>query len=110
MNISSAQFSPNRKVLLFGKDANPTLFLQQKHLLDSATEGIKERDIKVEIIEITDAAVKKYQVDASKFTFILVGKDGGEKYRCNKLLSIQQLFGLVDAMPMRNAEMRRKLK
>jgi hypothetical protein len=39
--------------------------------------------------------------------WILIGKDGSPKARWSKVPSPDQLFGLIDAMPMRQAEMRR---
>ena len=37
---------------------------------------------------------------------ILVGKDGTEKLRAHHVVSAQALFALIDAMPMRQREMR----
>lgn len=52
---------------------------------------------------------KKLKIDESSlFTFVLIGKDGGEKFRSEKLVDHKQLFGLVDAMPMRRYEMQQK--
>ena len=41
------------------------------------------------------------------FEVILIGLDGGVKLRENELLSIDELFGTIDRMPMRRAELRR---
>ena len=38
--------------------------------------------------------------------FVLVGKDGGEKYRSAEPPDPEALFGFIDGMPMRRAEMR----
>ena len=40
------------------------------------------------------------------FAAILVGKDGGEKHRSVEPISPQTLFDLIDAMPMRQREIR----
>lgn len=46
-------------------------------------------------------------VDAgTPFTAVLVGKDGGVKWRENRPAQPAELFGLIDTMPMRRAEMR----
>ena len=42
------------------------------------------------------------------FAFLLIGKDGTEKLRKKEPVSAQELFSLIDSMPMRQAEMRRK--
>lgn len=49
----------------------------------------------------------RYGVDAATpFTAVLVGKDGGAKWRENRPADPAELFGLIDTMPMRRAEMR----
>lgn len=40
------------------------------------------------------------------FLMALVGKDGGIKARYDELPSLDAVFGLIDGMPMRRAEMR----
>jgi hypothetical protein len=35
-----------------------------------------------------------------------VGKDGGEKLRSDTVVSPEQLFSIIDAMPMRKDEMK----
>jgi hypothetical protein len=37
-----------------------------------------------------------------------VGKDETEKHRVNRVLEIGELFAIIDAMPMRKAEMGKK--
>jgi hypothetical protein len=37
---------------------------------------------------------------------LLIGKDGGEKYRSTSPVAPEALFRIIDAMPMRQAEMR----
>ncbi|WP_161992601.1 DUF4174 domain-containing protein [Aureimonas leprariae] len=44
--------------------------------------------------------------DAASFTVILVGKDGGIKRRSSEPIAARDLFGTVDAMPMRRQETR----
>lgn len=42
------------------------------------------------------------------FTFLLIGKDGTVKLKTDEPVPMRQLFGLIDGMPMRQAEMRRQ--
>ncbi|HMQ58040.1 MAG TPA: DUF4174 domain-containing protein [Rhizobiaceae bacterium] len=44
------------------------------------------------------------------FTTVLIGKDGGVKYRAGEAVSARKLFALIDAMPMRKAEMEAQAK
>ena len=51
---------------------------------------------------------ERYQVTSKDpATFILIGKDGGEKDRQMKKLELKKFFALIDTMPMRKAEMRK---
>ncbi len=78
---------------------------QQLSSLEKAAGGVNERDIKITIVEKESPLFKKHSVDTARFTVILIGKDGLEKYRTNKLLDTEQLFSIIDAMPMRQREM-----
>lgn len=50
---------------------------------------------------------ERFDIDPAAFCAILVGKDGGEKARADRLDDLEAWFALIDAMPMRRAEMRR---
>lgn len=49
-------------------------------------------------------------VGESRPAFILIGKDGGEKARCHDALDLEKWFALIDAMPMRRAEIQDQTK
>jgi hypothetical protein len=51
----------------------------------------------------------RYQVEAgSSFTALLIGKDGGVKWREQRPADPSELFALIDTMPMRRQEMSRQ--
>jgi hypothetical protein len=52
------------------------------------------------------ATRRRFNVAPGDFTVILIGKDGGEKLRSQKPLSMEKLNATIDAMPMRRDEMR----
>lgn len=52
------------------------------------------------------ALAHRYGVDPAAFAVVLIGKDGGAKYRSTDPITPDQLFGIIDAMPMRQREMR----
>jgi hypothetical protein len=62
---------------------------------------------KIDVAKIKDA-IGQCNVKTAQFTVILIGKDGTEKHRTNTLLQMQELFTIIDAMPMRRAEMGKK--
>lgn len=53
-----------------------------------------------------DALRARFRVGATDFAVVLVGKDGGEKLRLAEPPMLDQVFALIDGMPMRRAEMR----
>jgi len=107
---ASGQFMSHRQLLIFGQPQS-RLVLQQLELLKKDPAGVEERDIIITVVAKENPIYKKYKIETSKpLTVILVGKDGGEKHRTHKAITAQQLFALVDAMPMRQAEMRNTKK
>jgi len=50
---------------------------------------------------------ERFDVETEGFTVILVGKDGTEKRRETEPVSMASIFATIDAMPMRQAEMKR---
>ena len=42
----------------------------------------------------------------SNFALVLIGRDGGEKFRSYKLVSAKVIFDILDAMPMRKQEIK----
>lgn len=104
----TAQFAGKRQVIVFGELQSPSV-QQQLKLLQQAAPGVADRDM-----EIIQAAGKqhyhqRYKVHpADAFVLVLVGKDGGEKYRTSQPVPAATLFDIIDAMPMRQQEMRRK--
>lgn len=111
--ILHGSFSPDtlhRRVLLFGTAASP-LVKDQWQLLQNDSSGLEQRDLEIEIVPPGSLLYKTFAVSpVDHFTIILVGKDGGEKYRSTELTSTTQLFALIDAMPMRKAEIRNQKK
>ena len=49
---------------------------------------------------------KEFRIVPHQLTVVLIGKDGGEKFRSNDPVTIEKLDALIDAMPMRQQEVR----
>lgn len=96
-----------RQVLIFGPETNK-LVTYQLQLFRDARHELNERDIVVIDVDDDRSLYARYRVTEGVFTVILIGKDGTEKLRRNEILPPDELFAIVDAMPMRKAEMRRK--
>ncbi len=107
-----------RPLLLFAAAPDDPSLLAQLTRLKVATPGLRERDVLVIAIPYRDpspsqvslsaadaqAARRFFHVAPEDFTAILLGKDGGEKYRSRKPITFEKLRATIDAMPMRQAE------
>lgn len=110
MTNAGAQFSGKRQVFIFGVPQSKAV-TRQLALFEKETAGVAERDMEITLVAKEMKWYKKYKVAPdTPFTLILVGKDGGEKYRSEKPAPAAELFALIDAMPMRQSEMRRASK
>ncbi len=93
---------------------------RQNAALDADVQGLKARDVVVIAAigatahdpggEAMDAAAVRTVVGlpAGRFGVALVGNDGGVKLRRSSPVSVQALFQLIDAMPMRQQETHRQ--
>jgi hypothetical protein len=90
--------APDQRLLVISTPSlNDDAYRTQAALLLPALAGLNERDFVVQI-----------QFGTKSFSVVLIGKDGGEKLRRAIPLSPEELFAVVDAMPMRRAEMRER--
>ncbi len=113
----------NRVILLFAPDFQHQELKQQLAFFQKDQKGLEDR--KLIVYQITPDKVKKegkilaekgevenwfkkFKAKEDEFTFILIGLDGGEKMRSMEVVSLKKLFGKIDQMPMRRAEIRNK--
>jgi hypothetical protein len=109
-----------RPLLLFAPTPNdPALQIQLRRLHDHAAD-LTARDIVIIAIpfestspthatltvEAAQSVRHRFHIAPTDFVVILIGKDGGEKLRSTKPLTIDKLNETIDAMPMRQQEMR----
>ena len=98
-----------RQILLFYNDNGIAVKNKQLSLFTNDEKGLKERDIVIHTYKTNEAAANKWNIKSgAAFTFILVGKDGGEKMRTDTIVSLAQLYKTIDAMPMRKEEMKQQ--
>jgi len=94
MDLTPYQWK-NRVLLITAPNQEDTNYRNQAAALMSVYPGLMERDL----IVLTT-------FEAAAFTVTLIGKDGGVKLKRDEMLSSAELFAIIDAMPMRRAEMR----
>ena len=105
------QFRNYREILIFSP-AKDNIFLEkQLQIFEKDPDGLKERDLKVSVNVWNakqDAMYRRWKIDQKKFTLILIGKDGQEKFRSEKPTTLKQLYSIIDVMPMRRSEMKKQ--
>jgi hypothetical protein len=110
----------NRVLVLFSASDSDASFQLQKQDLASSTKAVLDRDLVIlEIMEqgesragnqfLSEKSVQDIRnrlgVQRGSFQVLLIGKDGGVKLHSSEPVSIKDLFGLIDSMPMRRQEM-----
>lgn len=101
--------------MLFAPSPKDDDHARQRGLLRDHEAGLEDRDLLVEDVfedasEASAAARRELGVEGGAFMAVLVGRDGGAKVRSPKPITPQELFGRIDAMPMRRREMRQKYR
>jgi len=127
--IVAAKMEPylwqNRVLIIFAPMGCETILKRQNANLSGDRVGVAERDLvvwrvmgnpsgsssSVSVDGITDEGVPSrafygyFAVEPDGFAVILLGKDGTEKLRQSEPVTEEELFGLIDRMPMRQREM-----
>ena len=112
-----------RIVLLFSKSRSLAALDRQEAEFRERRPDVRERDMVVFTVPGSDpvqdaigyerlpygatrALRRRYAPEGTGLTVVLIGKDGGEKARWERAVDPDEVFALIDAMPMRQREMR----
>lgn len=116
----------NRLLLVLCEHKENKLYQQQIAMLLNQETALKDRKLKIfttiktcestqpsennnhEIWQNIPSLLQKYSKSTDGFEVLLIGLDGGIKIRQTQLISMKQLCGIIDRMPMRRAELKRK--
>ena len=110
----------NRILLIFADQAESDQATTQMRMFEKEKNGFVERDLLFFFLSADRKADNPFSSQEEKqirkrfnpgdqpFIVILIGKDGGKKLSTEEVLTIEELFSTIDAMPMRRSEMRRK--
>jgi hypothetical protein len=119
MNLEQYQWK-NRLLLVFAPSPEDEQYQEQLELLANDDE-LAERDLVLFHLFESDSGFagetrlseedvtqlqEQFRIEPKDLTVVLVGKDGTEKERWKRTVETSELFSLIDAMPMRQAEMR----
>jgi hypothetical protein len=110
----------NRPLIIFADEINSPPFKQIMTYLGQRQCDIKDRQMVIGVLfrngdstigdkrissSYAESLWNRYQVGSQAFAVILIGKDGGEKYRLYEVPDLNEIFTLIDGMPMRQVEM-----
>ena len=122
MDLNQFQWK-NRLLFIFAPQEGDAFAQALQNEILTQPDEISERDLVVftifetgpsyrdatRIDPQTAAAIRtRFAAPPGQFTCILVGKDGGIKLRQDSQVKLEQIFDLIDAMPMRKEEIRQK--
>ena len=122
MDLTHLQWK-NRLLFLFAPDGSHPLFEGMRNEILAHQTAVKDRDLVIfEVLErgpsqmdqnqldheTVEAIHKRFSVPRNRFTLILVGKDGATKLKRNEQTDLEEIFALIDSMPMRQDELRQK--
>ena len=100
----------NRVILLFDSSSQLGEAKAQLKVLNSAQKELIERDVIVLQIPRNEQVnlLQQLKITNDFSGLVLLGKDGGVKLKQRYVVETKTLFALIDAMPMRRAEMQQK--
>ena len=88
-----------RRLLLFTNDSTNVQLKTQREWLESDRKGVENRDIWIAVFHDPKTFRRMYEhynVGRAEFFFILVDKDGTEKIRSEELVTLKELFDVID--------------
>lgn len=96
----------SRPILIFADRDDPRL-AEQIALLEHHQPDLADRR-NVVIVDAEPGSELRRRFTPDGFTVILIGLDGGEKFRSGEVTDPGTLSALIDTMPMRQNTLRRK--
>jgi uncharacterized protein DUF4174 len=109
--LSCYRWTARVLVVLATDPESPDLAEQKRHI-ESLRDGAAERDLVVveppaRSAEATALRIR-LNLGSEPFQAVLVGKDGSAKLHATKPITARELIATIDAMPMRQDEMRQR--
>ena len=87
---------------------NQRAFAERDIILFTVIDGHGQRDGRDMSVAASKALIEELRLRPGPLpSVILVGKDGGKKLERHGSIALNELFGIIDAMPMRQDEMGR---
>lgn len=109
-----------RPLVVFAPSGNDPRLTETLRNIDDAQCAFAERDMVLAVVVADGSSTlggaamapdqserlrQQYGVAPDAFAVVLVGKDGGEKWRADNVPDLKVVFSVIDGMPMRSREM-----
>jgi hypothetical protein len=122
LDLSQYQWT-HRLLLIFAPSEQNPAYLDLEDQLQASEAELADRDLIVFRLfaqgrgsaagapignDSVSSLYKLFDVQQGASTVVLIGKDGGEKARQVDAFDLQAIFERIDAMPMRQREMRQQ--
>lgn len=118
-DISSHKWK-NRVLIILSDEDSSDQFNQQVNILQNDPEGLNDRKLVIYYVKGDtyrkginsnewvhgSNTFESFKDSENHFKVILMGLDGGIKINQSEVLSLDELFSTIDAMPMRRNELR----
>jgi len=110
----------SRPLLVFAPTASDPRFAETLKRLDATRCDFLSRDMVLgQVVADGNSTLDGQAIDADQarrlanqfaigddaFSVVLIGKDGGEKFRVDEVPDLRTIYAVVDGMPMRSREM-----
>ena len=115
-----------RVLMIFGPSDVDERITEQRAINVAGIDGLRERDMAIFSVlpggliaelgrqpegdrqAIARDLRRRFDIAPDDFVVVLIGKDGAEKFRAGVTIPPHILFDIIDAMPMRQREMRER--
>lgn len=115
-----------RVLMIFGPSDVDGRITEQRAINVAGIDGLRERDMAIFSVLPGDLIAelgrqpegdrqaiardlrRRFDIAPDDFVVVLIGKDGAEKFRAGVTIPPHILFDIIDAMPMRQQEMRER--
>lgn len=111
----------NRILIVIANQESDILVTEQVSNFEGSEEGFRDRDLITFFLFKNGASrlneqplhptsaediLEQFGSGQPDFRLLLIGKDGGVKLQKDSPVTVEDIFGLIDSMPMRQREMR----
>jgi hypothetical protein len=124
VDLSAYQWK-NRLLILFAPSEDDRVYQSFKEQLQKRTQEIRDRNLLIfHVFESGEGRLddlslnkeqarslrKRFSIKMGQFKLILIGKDGEVKFQGELPAELSDIFSIIDAMPMRQREIRERSK